>query len=312
MLDSKLTQLIDDTAEILELPTAVIEKDYYVTQIIHAISKIENEYFRLIFSGGTCLAKAHKIVKRMSEDVDFKIQIKTQEKLSRSRLIKELKQFRAQIKSCIDHLSEFSINNDVARNEGKYQYITLKYPSFFPTNSELRTEILLEFTLSEIRLETQKMMINTLIENTLKNASLFTPSKTICISISETAIEKWVGLTRRIIAIERGYHADDETLIRHVYDLNAINNNNGINTDFYHLAKIIIENDIAQVKNQHPEYAENPHDEIKASLDLLKNKPLWKDRYHNFLENMVYEQINVPDYSTAIQNIEQMSLRIVE
>lgn len=38
----------------------------------------------------------------------------------------------------------------------------------------------------------------------------------------ETAIEKWEGLTRRIIAIERGYHYDDPSLIRHVYDLNAI------------------------------------------------------------------------------------------
>ena len=165
----KLIELIDATRLHINLPNAVIEKDYYVTQIIHAISKVENEYFRLIFAGGTCLAKAHQIVKRMSEDVDFKIQIKTQEKMSRSRLIKELKQFRSQIKSCINHLSEFSINNNVARNEGRYQYITLKYPSSFPTNSELRTEILLEFTLSDIRLETQNMMINTLIENTLKN-----------------------------------------------------------------------------------------------------------------------------------------------
>lgn len=48
----------------------LVEKDY-----------TENEYFRLVFAGGTCLAKAHKIVKRMSEDVDFKIQLKSIRKI---------------------------------------------------------------------------------------------------------------------------------------------------------------------------------------------------------------------------------------
>jgi hypothetical protein len=75
MLDNKVLQLINEAGVILELPTTVIEKDYYVTQVIHILSDTENEYFRLVFAGGTCLAKAHKIVKRMSEDVDFKIQL---------------------------------------------------------------------------------------------------------------------------------------------------------------------------------------------------------------------------------------------
>lgn len=65
------------TAERLKIKSpSIVEKDYYVTQVIHALSNIENEYFRVVFAGGTCLAKAHKIVRRMSEDVDFKIQLK--------------------------------------------------------------------------------------------------------------------------------------------------------------------------------------------------------------------------------------------
>lgn len=75
MLNETLLHQISDTGEILALDEAVIEKDCYVTQVIHALSNLENEYFRLVFCGGTCLAKAHKIVSRMSEDVDFKIQL---------------------------------------------------------------------------------------------------------------------------------------------------------------------------------------------------------------------------------------------
>lgn len=77
MLNETLLQYINETGEVLGLDEAVIEKDYYVTQVIHTLSNIENDYFRLVFCGGTCLAKAHKLVQRMSEDVDFKIQLKS-------------------------------------------------------------------------------------------------------------------------------------------------------------------------------------------------------------------------------------------
>jgi len=50
-----------------------VEKDFYVTRLIHALSKIENINYSLHLQGGTCLAKAHKITERMSEDCDFRI-----------------------------------------------------------------------------------------------------------------------------------------------------------------------------------------------------------------------------------------------
>jgi len=70
------------TADLLETVTQAlglkdpvfVEKDYYITKIIHALADIENEHFKLVFGGGTCLSKAHRIVKRMSEDVDYKIE----------------------------------------------------------------------------------------------------------------------------------------------------------------------------------------------------------------------------------------------
>lgn len=109
MLDSSMFQYIETTANTLDLPESVIEKDYYVTQVIQSLSKIENEYLRLVFCGGTCLAKAHKVVQRMSEDVDFKIQRKsTTDGFSKSHLLKELKTFRLGLQSTTllwDHLS---------------------------------------------------------------------------------------------------------------------------------------------------------------------------------------------------------------
>src|SRR5579883_1033913 len=293
-----LRELIETTRQHINLRETVIEKDYYVTQVIHTLSNEENENFCLVFCGGTCLAKAHKLVQRMSEDVDFKVQLKVTENFSKSRLKKELKELRSLIRSTLI-VPDLSVINDVARNEGRDQQITLRYPYSFPIQSTLRPDIKVEFTFADILLSTDELEVKTIIEDTLKEINLFAPPATTCISIDETAIEKWVGLTRRIMAIERGREDDDKTLIRHVYDLNAINQSNKVNSNFIDLAKTVIISDGKQFKNQHPEYAADPSTEIKQSLALLKDKPLWKERYEEFIEAMVYDTTRAFPYNQA-------------
>ena len=312
MLNEKLIRLVSDTGELLGLEETVIEKDYYVTQIIHALSGIENKYFQLIFCGGTCLAKAHKIVSRMSEDVDFKIQVKKMDvTFSKTRLMKELKEFRLYIKSKLI-LPDLITGDPIIRNEGQYSKIEIDYPSAFPINTGLRPHILLEFTLSNIRLAVEELSVRTLIEDNIGNTIIFAPSSTQCVSVEETAIEKWVGLTRRIVAIEREYHSDDSTLVRHIYDLNSIKSANRINANFFTLAKAIVTNDAKQFKNQHPEYSINPCAEIRQSLALLRNKPLWKERYQEFIETMVYDNTTALEYKNAINILENISARVID
>jgi hypothetical protein len=313
MLNNKdLKELISTTRQYINLLEANIEKDYYVTQVIHSISDIENEYFRLVFCGGTCLAKAHKIVKRMSEDIDYKIQIKKMDSVfSKTRLLKELKQFRSLIMSRLT-FPNLTIGQPIVRNEGQYLRVEIGYSPIFPINPILRPHLLLEFTLSDIRLEVENLSVKTLIEDTLQNTVLFTPFSTQCISIDETAIEKWIGLTRRVIAIERTRLPDDETLIRHVYDLNAIKNADGINSNFFTLAKTIVNDDAKQYKNQHPEYSVDPIAEIRESLMLLKNKSLWKERYQDFIVSMVYDPTTAPEYEDAIATIEHISEKVID
>ncbi len=312
MLDDQLRRLIGTTSEILGLEDAVIEKDYYVTQIIHALSGTENDFFRLVFSGGTCLAKAHKIVKRMSEDVDFKIHIKKMDgSFSKTRFLKELKQFRTLIISKLN-IPGLTLGQPVVLNEGQYSRIEVNYPSTFPVNIRLRPHVLLEFTLSDVRLSIEKLCIRTLIEVTLKNIDIFAQSVTQCISVNETAIEKWVGLTRRIIAIERAYHDDDKTLIRHVYDLNAIKHADKVQPDFFVLAKSVVTHDAKKFKNQHPEYSADPVAEIKRSLALLKNKPVWKERYQEFIDTMVYDNASAIGYESAIEILEHISEGVMD
>src|SRR5579863_2602391 len=52
---------------------ALVEKDWYVVKALKAISTIEAPPFRVVFGGGTALSRAHRLIQRMSEDIDMKI-----------------------------------------------------------------------------------------------------------------------------------------------------------------------------------------------------------------------------------------------
>ena len=141
MPDNFLLNKIKETSDFLDLHESIIEKDYYVTQLIQTLSGVENEYFRLVFCGGTCLAKAHRVVQRMSEDVDFKIQRKsTTDDFSKSHMLKELKTFRLELQSKFS-IPNLTASEPVVRNEGKYSRVQFTFPSVFTLNDTLRPHI---------------------------------------------------------------------------------------------------------------------------------------------------------------------------
>ncbi len=61
-------------ADFFGLPGAEpVAKDLAVLHAIRTLIAIDTAPFTLVFGGGTALARAHKLVQRMSEDVDFKV-----------------------------------------------------------------------------------------------------------------------------------------------------------------------------------------------------------------------------------------------
>jgi hypothetical protein len=86
---------------------------------------------------------------------------------------------------------------------------------------------------------------------------------------------------------------------------------NKFNKDSALLTKTIIANDAKQYRTQHPEYFAAPEREIFQSLEILKNKPLWKKRFQDFIDVMVYEKASTPIYESAMQSLENVSSFII-
>ena len=68
------SELIIDVATKMDVDASFIEKDYYATKVVQAIAKCSHSEIKPIFCGGTSLSKGYGILKRFSEDVDFRAQ----------------------------------------------------------------------------------------------------------------------------------------------------------------------------------------------------------------------------------------------
>src|SRR5580658_8377651 len=65
--------LFRETAERMDIPEAVVEKDFWVCWVLKQIFSIEALSSRLLFKGGTSLSKIFHAINRFSEDIDLAV-----------------------------------------------------------------------------------------------------------------------------------------------------------------------------------------------------------------------------------------------
>lgn len=76
-----------------KLRPAIIEKDYYVTEALRVIARTSSD--KVIFKGGTSLAKGWSLIERFSEDIDIFLDPRAfQPPLGKNAIDRELKTLR--------------------------------------------------------------------------------------------------------------------------------------------------------------------------------------------------------------------------
>jgi hypothetical protein len=109
-----------------------------------------------------------------------------------------------------------------------------------------------------------------------------------CVSIIETAAEKFVALTRRVGAeLAAAGGPRDPTLVRHLYDLHAIRQHYDA-AEALALARTIMAADAAAYGHQFPAYRADPIAATLQAVDGLTSDPSYAQRYATFSRNMVY------------------------
>lgn len=310
--EAELRMQIVTTAEELGLDNYVIEKDLYVTQAISIVTEVKHDNFDLVFQGGTSLAKAHRVIHRMSEDCDFRIRAHNADKLSKEGKRRMLRNFRRNLVTALEQ-GDFKVNKEETRvrNEGQFMAVQAWYSSAFIQSTGLRPFLLLEFFLGDIKTPSETKPVTTLIQQILGDKVQHPVTQVDSVSVIETAAEKWVALTRRIATTKHRNHYRDESLVRHIYDLYQIEQADLFTKQFETLVPQIVMDDRKQYRNHNDAYYCNPVAEIERALDELKTDPEWQENWERFVNSMVYDK-EKPTYKKAMENLQDKSEKALD
>ena len=94
--NSDFNEFVRITAERLGTSEGIVEKDYWVTEVLRVLVNSNNCEF--IFKGGTSLSKGYGLIRRFSEDVDILVTSSKHELIGQSTANKLLKQM--EIEAC--------------------------------------------------------------------------------------------------------------------------------------------------------------------------------------------------------------------
>lgn len=298
MSDKPTLQDLLEVQEHFRLPSpALVEKDWHVVRALAALNAAKTTPFRLVFGGGTALSRAHRLIRRMSEDIDLKI---IEDKpLTRPALRK----LRDTITSALlDAGFQFDPDNPEHRESGnasRYTLYRLPYEPIAAGQGILRPEIQIETAVWPLRLPQVERPVISFISEAFKRSPEVTSIQ--CVSVAEIVAEKFVALTRRAGAeLAQAGGPRDPTLVRHIYDLHLIREHYDA-AEVVALAKEIMLADAAAYGHQFPAYRDDPIAETRRAVSGLGDNPEFTKRYTAFLRDMVYGE--GPEFEAALATI---------
>jgi predicted nucleotidyltransferase component of viral defense system len=300
MLKQVNKQIIEDISIELGIRPSFIEKDLYAVKLLNELLKLEYPNASLVFTGGTCLSKGYKIIKRFSEDIDFRVL--TDKPFTRS----QRKQFRTYIIEKVKNFPKFELleSSLLKSNESKFFSFDIKYPKEYTKDNSLRDNLKLEFSFEKTLLPTKKLRIEPIISKFIEH---YEYTEVECVSLIEIGANKLSALMWRIDIKDRtqvkGSASNDPTIIRHLHDLAA-------------LEPLILDDKLKSCLNLSFELdkgrgGSNKNINIKEfahkTLNKLKKDPYYAKEYKDFVEALSYAKENEKTgFDTALKSFERI------
>lgn len=294
-------RLVERVAGALATDEGLVEKDWQVVRAIGVLASLDHAYATPVFSGGTSLSKGWGLIKRFSEDIDFKVAMPPATTKSEGR--RQRKACREQILSALTG-NDFDLAGDLlVGNESQFFAADLAYRSQFPAGPGLRPHIRIEMSFYAPALKPIERPIQSLIAMAQK-----APPEVAgfpCVDPVETAADKLSTLAWRVCARRRGGENDDATIIRHLHDLAAIESIIAEASGFAALAQKTAADDTGRGGAAAPS---NPQQRFAAMLELLEDDKLWASEYETFVLQVSFAK---PDESVTFAEALAATNRLV-
>ncbi len=132
----EFNELIRLTASHFGILPEFIEKDYWITLILHRLSQSSHAE-SVVFKGGTSLTKGYRLINRFSEDIDIAL---LDEKLTGNALKTKIRNIEKTITTDLTEIEEQS----VTRKGSVYCKSLFQYPSNSSISNNIQKRIILE------------------------------------------------------------------------------------------------------------------------------------------------------------------------
>lgn len=287
-------ELVVGAANELRIPTNVIEKDYYVTITLKALSdKLDD----MVFKGGTSLTKCYQLLDRFSEDIDLSY-------TAESGVPGEARKRRLK-KAVVSTMEElgFSITNlDATRSRRHYNCYRAVYPSMYEQSEVLKQELVVETYVALLPFPTTKRMVDNYIYRFLKKIERLDlaetydlmPFEIITQTIERTLVDKVFALCDYYMQGETERHS------RHLYDIYRIVNEVGITDETKRM--------IPQVRAVRSELMICPSAKDGVCVTDILNEIVASQAYRDDYEDITLGLLFVPEtYDTVIESIKQLA-----
>ena len=287
-------ELIVGAANELAIPTNVIEKDYYVTITLKALSKKLKD---MVFKGGTSLTKCYQLLDRFSEDIDISY---TAESGTPGDARK--RQLKKAVVVTMEELGFPITNLDMTRSRRHYNCYRAAYPSMYVQSNILKPELVVETYVALLPFPTTKRMVDNYIYRFLNKINRLDLAETYGLmpfEITTQTIER--TLADKVFALCDYYmQGEIERHSRHLYDIYKIVNAVGITEE---LAKLVPE--VRAVRSQ---LSICPSAKEGVCVTDILNEMIESQAYRKDYEEITLGLLFVPEtYDTVIQSIKQLA-----
>lgn len=296
------SSLFEQAATHLRIPVAYVEKDWYVTQVIRLIAGVQIPGFEIVFTGGTALAKAHGLLERFSEDVDFRLRVN--ENLANR---KELSNFRKSVVSALrDGGFSFDDKNIRSRDENRFFRIQLPYESDFDRSVALRPHVQIEVIVRQPVLPLMRLPVSSLV--TILSKKNPEVAQIACLNPVENAADKISALAWRIPDRVRGSRFDDRAIVRHVHDLARLKDKALESDHFVVLVQKSMSDDEDRPKRE--DLAALPGQaRLELALNILSEDKEYAQEYNELVETLSYAK-DVLSYDEALDAVRVLARKV--
>jgi hypothetical protein len=273
-------RLVERVAEDLGTSPGLIEKDWHVVRALGVIAQVDTAGMMPAFSGGTSLSKGWELIKRFSEDIDFKVGEPATSSASRER--RERTAYRERVLEALTGAGFELEGEATGGNESRYFSADLAYGGEFGAGQGLRPHIRVEMSFQAPMLPPVARPIRSLLATAQRQSPEV--SSFPCVDPVETAADKLSALAWRVCARDRARPGDDPTMIRHLHDLAALERLVASAPGFARLVLAAVAADEgrggAPTMDAPAMFAE--------MLDRLETDPLWGREYEEFVRQVSF------------------------